>query len=598
MPTDHILLTALGVTARQSRYVLKGQTVEAPLTPLALLQLLPEHVRPNRVIALVTLGAKQPQTNPTDGDVRSTWGLFSEGVRSILNREPECIDIPDGRSEDEIRQIIERAAAQFPEKSELTLDVTQGFRHFPFVTYALALYLTSLRGIELRGAYYGMVEGEDDPKPIVDLKPLLELPEWFHAVRVFRDTGSTGPLASLLEPLAVELRSEAKSAGDVTELHQTASLAAKLREQLQQVAFAYESAMPLELGKAATLLCGSLNELPAAVSNRLPLANQLSVALLSTLESLKFTSPPSWKGEWKTRTLSDQTELHRQASLIDLYLERKQFPLAFGLMAEWVVSFLMKNPEEQGSWLRFQSKTGSDRRSAANRLGALAKAVADENDWGTCLSEAQREWGTFWNQLTTLRNTLHHHGMRQQAMESAPPVASQVQSCWDRIKTQAMDLPALGGGSGTLLISAIGNRPGVLYSALMTVQPDRALVLCSEQSEPTIDEAAQRAGFSGVIRRLSVTDPHGGFDELTRVRSEAGDWLLHADEIVANLTGGTTLMGLMVQQLVEAGSRLSRPFRRFALIDRRPPAVQDSDPWVQSDHCWIDNVQGENHADD
>ena len=37
-----------------------------------------------------------------------------------------------------------------------------------------------------------------EPRPIVDLRPLLELPEWFHAVAVFRETGSTGPLAGLM----------------------------------------------------------------------------------------------------------------------------------------------------------------------------------------------------------------------------------------------------------------------------------------------------------------------------------------------------------------------------------------------------------------
>lgn len=592
MPTDHILLTALGVTARQSRYVLNGQTVEAPLTPLALLQLLPEHARSDRVLALVTEGARKPQKNKKpEEDDRPTWEIFAEGVRTLMGTDAEPIDIPDGRTEAEIRQIIERAAAQFPEKSALTLDVTQGFRHFPFVTYGLALYLTSLRGIELRGAYYGMVEGEDDPKPIVDLKPLLELPEWFHAVRVFRDTGSTGPLASLLEPLAVELRLEAKSAGNVTELHQTASLAAKLREQLQQVAFAYESAMPLELGKAATLLSSSLKNLPTAVSDRLPLANPLAAAVASALESLKFSVKPTWSGEWKAGFCCDEGELARQATLIERYLDRGQLPLAVGLLREWVVSWVLRH---QGDGARWWSRDVRIR--AERQLGSLSAALA--SDLKTNLSDEQREWGDFWHDLSEVRNTLHHHGMRKQAMDSMPDSLSRVRRFWDCLKADGVPLPSLGGGSGTLLISAIGNRPGVLYSALMTVQPDRALVLCSEQSEPTIDEAAQQAGFSGVIRRLSVTDPHGGFDELTRVRSEAGDWLLHADEIVANLTGGTTLMGLMVQQLVEAGSRLSRPFRRFALIDRRPPAVQDSEPWIQSDHCWIDDVQGENHADD
>lgn len=584
---QHILLTALGAQSRMTRYTLNGVSAEAELTPLALLQCLSESDRPNRVVALVTEGAKN-----------ATWAPFSEAVQSLTGIEAELVEIPEGRNAEEIRQIIERAAKAFGDDAHLTLDVTQGFRHFPFVLYALALYLTSLRGITLRGAYYGMVEGPDDPKPIVDLKPLLELPEWFHAVRVFRETGSTGSLASLLEPLASSLRLDAQAAGNAPALHQTASLAGQLREQLQKVAFAYESAMPLELGKAATLMCGSLNALPGEVSDRLPLSVSLVGAIESALHPLKFTSPPTWGGEWKTKTVNDQVELQRQAKLIDLYLDREQFPLAFGLMAEWVVSFLMKGADARDRWLVFQAKSGPDRRSAASRIGALAKAAESGADLGIELSELQREWGVFWNQLTTLRNTLHHHGMRNQAMESAPSTVNTVRSFWDRIKTQNVDLPELGGGKGTLLISAVGNRPGVLFSAFLKAQPDQALVICSQQSVQAIDEAAQRSGFTGPIHRVQMNDPFGGFDEMESVRAESSETLLYADKIVANLTGGTTLMGLMVQNLVEAGGRLNRPFRRFALIDRRPAGDQDENPWVESEHYWLDSVGEEEHADD
>ena len=583
----HILLTALGAQSRMTRYSLDGMTAEAELAPLALMQCLPESDRPNRVVALVTTGAKN-----------STWETFCAAVRSLTGIEAELVEIPDGRNAQEIRQIIERAAEKFSDKAHLTLDVTQGFRHFPFVLYALALYLTSLRGITLRGAYYGMVEGPDDPKPIVDLKPLLELPEWFHAVRVFRETGSTSPLALLLKPLGIAMRRDAQAAGNLPMLHRTASWAEKLQEQLQSVAFACESAMPLELGKAATLICISLSELPGDVSDRLPLSSSLIDSIESALHPLKFTAPPTWSGEWKTKMINDQPELKRQAKLIDIYLDREQFPLAFGLMAEWVVSFLMKEAGEQKSWLVFQAKSGPDRRSAASRIGALSKATESGADSGIELSELQREWGVFWSQLTTLRNTLHHHGMRTQAMESAPSMVDTVRSFWNRIKTQDVALPGLGGGKGTLLISAVGNRPGVLFSALLKTRPDQALVICSQQSVVAIDEAVRRSRFTGPIHQVRLNDPFGGFDESKRIRAEANETLLYADRIVANLTGGTTLMGLMVQNLVETGSRLNRPFRRFALIDRRPARGQDENPWVESEHYWIDGLEGNEHADD
>ena len=176
----HVLLTALGVRAQPTAYDWQGRTETAPLTPLALMRLLPEAKRPERVLVMVTTAA---ETN--------TWPVFREEMRKTLGAEPEPIKIPDGRTPDELREILHRVADRIPAGCELSLDVTQGLRHFPFVVYALALYLTSLRGVRLRGCYYGMFEGvpREAPKPIIDLRSLLELPEWFYAVRVFRDLG-------------------------------------------------------------------------------------------------------------------------------------------------------------------------------------------------------------------------------------------------------------------------------------------------------------------------------------------------------------------------------------------------------------------------
>ena len=104
MTTQHLLLTALGRERWNTVYELHGSTVEEPLAPLALLRLLPLGDRPNRVLALCTKVAKA-----------TTWPTLADGVRTILGIEAEPLDIPDGRTEDEIRQIVEIAAAAFPE---------------------------------------------------------------------------------------------------------------------------------------------------------------------------------------------------------------------------------------------------------------------------------------------------------------------------------------------------------------------------------------------------------------------------------------------------------------------------------------------------
>lgn len=584
MTTQHLLLTALGRERWNTVYELHGSTVEEPLAPLALLRLLPQEARPNRVLALCTKVAKA-----------TTWPTLADGVRTILGIEAEPLDIPDGRTEDEIRQIVEIAAAAFPVGVKLTLDLTHGYRNIPFITYALALYLKSLRGIEICGAYYGMVEGfardSKEPRPIVDLRSLLELPEWFHALRVFRETGSTGPLAGLISPLAEGLRSKAKSEGNTPELHQIANNAAKMRDGLNQFSFAYESGMPLELGKAATRLAESVRQLPLEVTNRLPLSAGLAKLLQSELDPMAFASAPNWSGKWKTKVAIDEPELSRQATLIQNYFNRNQLPLAAGLLREWVVSWLLNRDGKSACWW-----SRDERKPVEQRLGALQAALA--TDVGALLSVEQREWAQFWRNLSDLRNTIHHHGMREDALEAAPATVADIQAFWNRIKDGTTALPSLGGGCGTLLITSIRNSPGVLYSALLLAPPDRLLVICSPQSESMTAEATHRAGYSGASVRIVVNDPYKGFGELPRIRKEAERSLFEADRIIANLTGGTTLMGLMIQQLVEASGRFSRPSRRFALIDQRPRAEQEAQPWVKSDSHWLDKPEGDDHADD
>ncbi len=578
MTTEHILLTSLGVRPQETKYQWGERTVTASFTPLALVQLLDPSQQPNRVVAVVTQEAKA-----------KTWPLFEKGIHQTLGFAPAGIDIPDGNSSDEIRQILESVAACVREGAELTLDVTQGLRHFPFIFYALALYLKSLRNVKIRGAYYGMIEGlsKDAPKPIIDLRPLLELPEWFHAVRMFRDQGTTLPIAELLEPLGCRLEKE------TAELFKAGNHAEGLerRAQVKQVkdvvgwlekrSFAYESALPLELGRASRLLSDSIKNLTSMKFDAIPpLAKELTDTIASVAEDAALAGNLARKkGEWKTKASLDTAELERQAQMIDLYLDRDQLPLAAGLMREWVVSWAVWKDGNQ-QWLDRKVRRRYERRLGA--IGAFARDKAS--------TPAQQEFGNFWNQLTDdLRNALHHHAMREKALEEPPKSLESVRCFWNRLRAGEIDLPVLGSGGGRLLLSPQGTKPGVLFSALKVAQPDTCLVICSATSKSSIGEASEHAGFQGSIEQIELTDPHGDFNKIKAFVEQARCHLLNAYEVVANVTGGTTLMGLIVQRLVEEAQKLDRPVRRFALIDRRPPAEQDRDPFVQGEHHWLDD---------
>ena len=581
----HILLTSLGKNAFQTTYEWSGEEATAELAPLALVEFLKRlsFPIPNHVVAVVT---KEAETG--------TWPTFQAGIGQLADFNPvkiKMVKISNGIDRSEISEILESVAECIPEGAKLTLDVTHGLRHFPFIFYALVLYLKSLRSVEICGAYYGMVDAGPS-KPIIDLQPLLELPEWFHAVRMFRDQGTTMSIAALLQPLADRLndekgqlfRSGDRKAGQV--LSAQASQVQSSVDWLQRYAFAYESALPLELEKAGRGLIDSIKKLPTIDSAGLPpLVEELTSAIVAAAEKSAFKNPPSAR-KWKSNVALDKDELARQASMIDLYLERGQLSLAVGLMREWVVSWAIwksGNTADVSKWLNRGVRSLYERRLGA--IGAFAANAA----FKSTITKAQKEFGSFWNQLgDALRNVLHHHAMRVDAFEQRPTFLENVNNFWNGLREGRTELPALGGGKGKLLISPQGMRKGVLFSALNKAQPDTCLVICSATSADTILEAAKHAGFKGHIEQIELTDPIGGFNEINAIAKLAHSYLLYADEVIANMTGGSTLMGVIVQRLVEDAQKLDRPVKRFALIDRRSTEEQDSNPFVQGDSHWLD----------
>ncbi len=582
---QHILLTSLGRNAIETEYKWQGdRKITASLTPLALVQFLQAEERPNRVVTLVTEKAQ-----------RDTWPIFQEGILEVLGVTPEMVEISIGSTDDEIRQILAAVASKIPAGAQLTLDVTQGLRHFPFIFYALALYLKSLRGVKVRGVYYGMVDAfpKEAPKPIIDLQPLLALPEWFHAVRMFREHGTTSPIAELLQPLAPRLRQEKPElfdSGDRDARRERDQLARQVEravDALEKYAFAYESALPLELGAASGELSTRIETLATLnIPGTPPLATELATAVTEAAEETVFAVHPGRKGNWKTRVPLDENELVRQARMIDRYLAREQLPLAFGLMREWVVSWaIFQSDEPTERWL-----DNGSRRRYEQRLGALGE-FARNPAFRDIITPAQQVFGTFWHRLTNqLRNALHHHGMREEVVKQPLPSLQEVQEFWNRLKEMDMELPTLGGGKGTLLLSPQGTRHGVLFSALKVAKPDTCVVICSAATAGSIQEAAKRAGFEGKIEKIELAEPHGGYAEIAQAVAQAREELLNADAVVANLTGGTTLMGIVVQQMTEEASKLGRDVRRFALVDRRPPVEQDNNPFVQGEAYWLDTT--------
>ena len=488
----HLLLTVLGASPRAARYCLGEHTVEAQMAPAALFELLPPTRRPDRLLALCTARAK-----------KESWPLLEQVLRDRC--ELEVIDVPDGETQADVGEYLMRVADAVPNDVELTVDVTHGYRHFSFLTYVAVLYLSALRGVQVRGAYYGLLRsgGPSQPhkgaqpsaarpvapdtlSPFLDLRPLLELPRWLHALETLRETGSTIPLADAL-------RADPESQS-----------ARKVSGELSRLSEAYLSGLPLELGREAGRLLQSLKPLRKLLrdGHRLPLAGELSERIRDMIAPVALLQPS--RNPWKRKVTLSADELKRQARVIDDLLQHGNVATALGLMNEWTVSWAVWRLDRNGDWLDHANV----RRSAGNLLGAIA-AVAGNPELRDLLTDDQRALGEFWRELCDLRNAYAHHGMRPQSVVGDPKVTGQlerIRGFWKKTLRACPNYPLSLGASpgGRVLVSPVGQRPGVLFSALRTCLTNgptegavTCLAICSRETEKFIPEAVSRAGHTG-----------------------------------------------------------------------------------------------------
>lgn len=131
-----------------------------------------------------------------------------------------------------------------------------------------------------------------------------------------------------------------------------------------------------------------------------------------------------------------------------------------------------------------------------------------------------------------------------------------------------------------LLVSPLGMSKGLLYSALMQISCQACLVIASSQSVASLNEIQDKAGYQGVFYIKQLQDVFTGFSESETLVEECKDFLLKADQIVCNITGGTTAQQFAVQAIYEKAKELKKTVRRIALIDRRDALEQRNTPYI------------------
>lgn len=373
-----------------------------------------------------------------------------------------------------------------------------------------------------------------------------------------------------------------------------------LRRNFGLVANSYIQALPLELGEHATSLLKKLNKLaPLHLAEKMPLPDELFANIRAFINPFAITNCD----KNKSSIYLTKKELNRQAHIINSYLEQGHANHVLGLIREWIVSSSMLAQEEQGEvtvWL-----TEESRKDIEDKLNSMAKALEGKKK-SEQLSAEQKLLAKQWQYLSQRRNDLHHHGIKLENALLGQAQLSEIAERWQKVKdffdgskhwhreilcqsdgvTEAKKEPAV---KKTLLISPLGLSKGLLYSALSHVGPDSIFVISSQNAVDDLDEIANQSVWSGNRDLYLMRDPFTGFDEKEAVFEQVLPLIKGSQKIVVNITGGTTAMQHIMQQIASLASQADNNVQRIALVDRRSPAEQRDNPYVLGEVIWLDD---------
>lgn len=140
----------------------------------------------------------------TEGALTNYNDLEEELNKLNLFCDFRNIDIPDGKTTEEIWAIFLKIFNNINKDDELIFDITHGFRSLPMLNMVLINYAKLLKNITVKGIYYGNWEARYEKSgkiysPIWDLKDFEQLQEWTNAAQLFLKAGSAENLSMMMK---------------------------------------------------------------------------------------------------------------------------------------------------------------------------------------------------------------------------------------------------------------------------------------------------------------------------------------------------------------------------------------------------------------
>lgn len=416
---------------KEVTYCWQGRKCSTNLFPEAIAKIF----EPQKLFVFVTPQAKGHEN----------FRLLCERLGGLV----EPVDIPEGKSEEELWDIFEKCAGVVDEGDEVLLDITHAFRSLPLIVFTVAVYLRRTKNVNIRHIVYGAYEAREpfrdppqpeDRVPIFDLTLLLDLLDWLSGAEAWLKWGDAKTLAEKIRAthkrLWMERREEQGKEGLPTKLQSVAN-------KLLSLSQAMHLSRPLDVMRIANELLPMLKDAMVEIEQWAKPFAVIVEQVQKELESLAHSEPERLDAE----------NLSKQLALIEHYLKKGLIVQAVTLAREWVVSWTILQRGE-GDWL------DKDHREEIERaLGAAAARKRNEPaevpEWFEQLPQSDLI-AQLWDRLIQLRNDLAHCGMRKQPT-SARDIERQAEKIVQSLKALLSEAPehSLWGGRVVIDLKAL-----------------------------------------------------------------------------------------------------------------------------------------------
>lgn len=331
----------------------------------------------------------------------NTWPV----LEALGDSRIKPIDIPTGRSTEEMWQTFKIIAEQVNENDHVIFDITHGLRSLPFLVFLFAAYLKAAKNVTIDAIYYGALElgnfRTGIPAPVIDLSEFVGMLDWLTATERFIEIGDGQPLANLIKnalPSNIELSSNPASRPVRKDLENTAKI-------IENISLALSITRPIETMQSATRLEEILKQAAPSFAERAKPFSLLSEKVVQEYGQFALEDP--------TDQAALAENLWLQLQMIEWYIQRDRVVQAVTLAREWLISVLVLKFGE----LMFDN--ANSRRPVENTINnAVEKRKSSPrpitpsrcDEKFAALPQAD-ELVNIWSQMAELRNDIAHVGM-------------------------------------------------------------------------------------------------------------------------------------------------------------------------------------------